>query len=115
MEKNNIILFTNVLWDADVHFEEHYFNSMLDWLIESLKKQGCEFTAPSGTVTRVASQSFGELVEKDENSEIEIRASWSPSNEDNLINHVNAWLELLAISAGLEPIPQGVTSIAGKN
>lgn len=35
-EKNNIILFTNVLWDADVHFEEHYFNSMLDWLIESL-------------------------------------------------------------------------------
>ncbi len=85
------------------------------WLIESLKKQGCDFTAPSGTVTRVASQSFGELEDKDENSEIEIRASWSPTNEDNLINHVNAWLELLAISAGLEPIPQGVTSIAGKN
>ncbi len=53
-------------------------------------------------------------MDKDENSEIEIRASWSPTNEDNLINHVNAWLELLAISAGLEPIPQGVTSIAGK-
>ena len=84
------------------------------WLIESLKKQVCDFTAPSGTVTRVESQSFGELMDKDENSEIEIRASWSPTNDDNLINHVNAWLELLAISAGLEPIPQGVTSIAGK-
>ena len=34
--KNNIILFTNVLWDADVHFETCYFNSMIDWLVETL-------------------------------------------------------------------------------
>jgi hypothetical protein len=85
------------------------------WLIESLKKHGCEFINPSGTVTRVASASFGELVERDEDSEIEVRASWTPSNESNLIEHVNAWLDLLAISAGLEPIPQGVSSIARNN
>ena len=35
------------------------------WLLESLKKHGCEFINPSGTVTRVASASFGELVERD--------------------------------------------------
>ena len=85
------------------------------WLIESLKKHGCEFINPSGTVTRVASASFGELVERDEDSEIEVRASWTPSGEENLAEHVNAWLELLAISAGLEPIPHGVSSIARNN
>jgi hypothetical protein len=85
------------------------------WLLESLKKHGCEFINPSGTVTRVASASFGELVERDEDSEIEVRASWTPTNADNLVEHVNAWLELLTISAGLEPIPQGVSSIARSN
>jgi hypothetical protein len=35
-DKNNIILFTNVLWDADVHFDEHFFNNMLDWLIKTI-------------------------------------------------------------------------------
>lgn len=85
------------------------------WLLESLKKHGCEFINPSGTVTRVASASFGELVERDEDSEIEVRASWTPTNAGNLVEHVNAWLELLTISAGLEPIPQGVSSIARSN
>jgi hypothetical protein len=82
------------------------------WLLESLKKNGCEFLSPSGTVTRVASASFGALEDREEDSEIEIRASWTPTSGDGLINHVNAWLELLAMTAGLEPIPQGVSSIA---
>ena len=82
------------------------------WLLESLKKNGCEFISPSGTVTRVASASFGALEDREEDSEIEIRASWTPSSENNLVAHVNAWLELLAITAGLEPIPEGVSSIA---
>lgn len=85
------------------------------WLLESLKKHGCEFINPSGTVTRVASASFGELVEREEDSEIEVRASWTPTGAENLAEHVNAWLELLAISAGLEPIPHGVSSIARNN
>ena len=82
------------------------------WLLESLKKNSCEFFSPSGTVTRVASASFGALEDREEDSEIEIRASWTPTSGDGLINHVNAWLELLAMTAGLEPIPQGVSSIA---
>jgi hypothetical protein len=85
------------------------------WLIESLKKFGCEYINPSGTVTRVASASFGELVDRDEDSEIEVRASWTPTNPESIVGHVQAWLELLAITAGLEPIPEGVTSIARSN
>ena len=81
------------------------------WLLEALKKNDCEFTAPSGTVTRVASASFGALADREEDSEMEIRASWTPTDGENLLSHVNAWLELLAMAAGLEPIPQGVSSI----
>ncbi|NBY82413.1 MAG: DUF3000 domain-containing protein [Actinobacteria bacterium] len=84
------------------------------WLMESLKKFGCEYVAASGTVTRVASASFGDLEDKDEDSEIEIRASWTPTNQSQLVNNVNAWLELLGMTAGLEPIPEGVSSISRK-
>ena len=31
------------------------------WLLESLTKLNCDYTSPSGTVTRVASSSFGTL------------------------------------------------------
>ena len=82
------------------------------WLIEYLKKNGCEFLAPSGNVTRVASSSFGALEDREEDSEMEVRASWTPTSGEDLVNHVNAWLELLAMTAGLEPIPQGVSSIS---
>jgi hypothetical protein len=82
------------------------------WLMESLKKNNCNFVAPSGTVTRVASASFGSLAGRDEDSEMEIRASWTPTSGDELLSHVQAWIELLATTAGLAPIPEGVTSIS---
>lgn len=34
--KNNIVIFTNVLWDADVHFDQHFFPTMVDWLIQTI-------------------------------------------------------------------------------
>ena len=82
------------------------------WLMESLKKFDCEYVAASGTVTRVASASFGALAGRDEDSEMEIRASWTPTSGSNLVNHVDAWLELLATTAGLSPLAEGVTSIS---
>ena len=39
---------------------------------------GAEFLAPSGTVTRVASESFGGMDGEPASAEIEVRASWSP-------------------------------------
>ena len=81
------------------------------WLMESLKRNDCDFVAPSGTVTRVASASYGTLENRDEDSELEVRASWTPTNGNDIAKHVLAWIELLEISAGLAPIPQGVTQL----
>jgi hypothetical protein len=82
------------------------------WLMESLKANGCDFTAPSGTVTKVASASFGTLENLDEDSELEVRASWTPTSGAQIASHIKAWVELLEMSAGLAPIPEGVTQLS---
>ena len=81
------------------------------WLLEALAKNDCEFTAPSGTVTRVASSSFGSLDERADSAELEVRASWTPTHGDQLPSHVRAWLALLEQCAGLAPIPEGVSEL----
>lgn len=83
------------------------------WLLDSLAAGGCEFTAPSGTVTRVSSASFGKLSPRNDESEIEIRASWSPIIKDSneMLSHVLAWCNLLGEVAGLPPTVEGVAPI----
>ena len=84
------------------------------WLLDSLSAAGCEFNAPSGTVTRVSSASFGKLSPRNDQSEIEIRASWSPIIKDSaeMIKHIDAWCNLLGEVAGLPPIVEGVAPIS---
>lgn len=84
------------------------------WFIDALTNSGAEYVAPSGTVTRVMSASFGQLSTHDESSEIEVRASWTPVNPSELLKHVNAWLELMASAAGLAPLPEGVSSLPSR-
>lgn len=81
------------------------------WLLESLAAHDATFVAPSGTVTRVASQSFGQLADRMPNAEIEIRASWTPKG--TIDSHLAAWYDVLATCAGLPPVPEGVSSISG--
>jgi Protein of unknown function (DUF3000) len=82
------------------------------WLVESLAAHGAEFTAPSGTVTRVASESFGGMDGEPASAEIEVRASWSPLG--TLTDHVEAWGDLLCTAAGLPPVPAGVVAMPSR-
>jgi hypothetical protein len=86
------------------------------WFLESLEGNGCVFTAPSGTVTRVSSASFGKLSPRKDEAEIEIRASWTPqvSAPAELIKHIESWCNLISEVAGLHPIPDGVSAIAAR-
>ncbi|MEY3737183.1 MAG: hypothetical protein RLZZ251_899 [Actinomycetota bacterium] len=81
------------------------------WFLESLRETGAQFRAESGTVTRVASASFGQLSPQDDSSEIEIRASWTPEDGADLERHLQAWISLLSITSGLNPLPEGVASL----
>ena len=88
-----------------------------NWLLASLEKSGCVYNSPSGTVTRVSSASFGKLSPRNNESEIEIRASWTPvisSGADigqTLLSHVMSWCNLIAEISFLPPVIDGVASI----
>ena len=89
----------------------------LGWrfLFDSLDKYGCGYENPSGTVTKVSSASFGTLKGQVESNELEIRASWTPTDPDQIPNHAKAWLEAIEISCGMAPIPNGVTQLSRNN
>ena len=48
------------------------------WLTEALDAHGAAYAAASGTVTRVATESFGGMADEGGTAQIEIRASWTP-------------------------------------
>jgi Protein of unknown function (DUF3000) len=82
------------------------------WLVESLAAHGAEFLVPSGTVTTVASESFGGMEEEPSRAEIEVRASWSPLG--SITDHTEAWGDLLCTAAGLPPVPTGVLTLPNR-
>lgn len=80
------------------------------WLTEALAAHGASHHSPSGTVTRVTSESFGAMADQPAAAELEVRASWTPGSED-LAPHLSAWADLLATAAGLPPVPPGVVAL----
>jgi hypothetical protein len=83
------------------------------WLTEALDAHGAEYAAPSGTVTRVATESFGSMSDEEASAQLELRASWTPVTLE-LALHVEAWGELLCTAVGLPPVPDGVTVIPSR-
>jgi DUF3000 family protein len=88
------------------------------WLSEALAAHHAVYTAPSGTVTKVSSESFGSMSDEDASAQLEIRASWTPAEGPDgsfdLAPHVEAWAELLCTASGLPPVPEGVTSMPSR-
>ena len=89
------------------------------WLTEALSAHGASYAAASGTVTRVATESFGGMADEAGSAQLEIRASWTPLADDeggtlDVGPHVEAWGELLCTAVGLPPVPAGVTVMPGR-
>ncbi|HET6636502.1 MAG TPA: DUF3000 domain-containing protein [Streptomyces sp.] len=83
------------------------------WLTGALEAHGVAHSRPSGTVTRSGSHYFGGLAERQPESELEIRASWTPfaaerADEEapDSAGHLAAWCDLLCQCAGLPPEQQ---------
>lgn len=86
------------------------------WLTEALEAHAAEYIAPSGTVTCVASESFGGLSPEGATAQIEIRASWTPVGDvrAGIGAHVEAWGEVMCAAAGLPPVPEGVATLPNR-
>jgi DUF3000 family protein len=97
------------------------------WLTEALAAHGARYVAPSGTVTKVSSESFGGMADEAPSAQLEIRASWTPVAAEpalpggprvaallDLSPHAEAWGELLCTASGLPPVPDGVAPIPSR-
>jgi Protein of unknown function (DUF3000) len=90
------------------------------WLTEALAAHQADHTAATGTVTRVASESFGEMADRPATAEIEVRASWTPAptagptHGPDLSAHLAGWIDLLCTTAGLPPLPTGVVAMPSR-
>ncbi|MBG6137996.1 DUF3000 domain-containing protein [Longispora fulva] len=73
------------------------------WLIDALSAAGAGHRAAGGTVTQTLSTRFGGLAGEPAAADVELRASWTPLDPDELGAHLEAWCVLLASTAGLPP------------
>jgi hypothetical protein len=82
------------------------------WLTDALTANNADHVAPSGTVTTVLSEGFGQMADDGSHAQIEIRASWTPVG--SLEPHACAWSDLMCTAAGLPPLPPGVVSMPNR-
>lgn len=83
------------------------------WLTEALESAGAEYTAASGTVTRVTNEGFGTMAGDPPRADLELRASWTPVGPVSGA-HAEAWSQLLCAAAGLPPVPAGVVALSSR-
>ncbi|ACZ30909.1 hypothetical protein Xcel_1890 [Xylanimonas cellulosilytica DSM 15894] len=80
------------------------------WVTEAFDDAGISVLALGGTVTRVLSNSFGALAGTPDAVDLELRASWTPT-DTALGTHLHLWADLMATVGGLPPLPDGVTAL----
>ncbi|QAY62829.1 DUF3000 domain-containing protein [Xylanimonas allomyrinae] len=80
------------------------------WVTEAVEAADVDVVAIGGTVTRVLSSSFGALAGTPDAVDLELRASWTPT-DTALGAHLHLWADLMATAGGLPPLPEGVTAL----
>ncbi len=96
---------SNVVEDTD------YANYWWGTLELALVNHAARFSNNTGTITKMISTGVGGLQNEPVHTEIELRASWSPT-EDNLAPHFAAWQDLIADMAGFHIGGEEVVKIA---
>jgi len=85
--------------ESDIIDDADYAQYWWGTLELTLAKHGAQFTHSAGTITKMISTGVGTLQNEPVHTEIELRASWSPT-EDNFAPHFAAWQDLVAEMAG---------------
>ena len=81
------------------------------WLTEARHMHQAGYRAIGGTITQISSTRFGEMTGPEQTTDVEMRASWTPEDDD-IAPHVQAWCALLVSTAGLPP--PGVHSLPSR-
>lgn len=104
-----IICFAKSPLETDIGQDELITDVCWAWLEDALRSRSAGYTNEAGTITRIISQGFGSIAGHSDHAELELRASWSPT-DSNFALHLEAWQDLLCMMSGLPP-ESGVTRI----
>ncbi len=105
-----VICFAKSPLETNIGADEQISDVAWAWLTEALANRSASNTAAAGTATRIISSGYGSLSGQSDHAELEIRASWSPTNTDAAA-HLEAWQDLVCIMSGFPNLPAGVTAI----
>ncbi len=97
-----VVCFAQAPLETDIGLDPFLAEVAWSWLVDALDARGANYTAASGTATKILSTGFGELASQGDGAQIELRASWTPLDHE-ITAHVEGWGELLCMLAGLPP------------
>lgn len=107
-----LVTYATCRLDPDMAAEPLLSEVGWSWLCEALDEAEVPYRALGGTVTRVISEGFGSLADRQTGVEMEVRASWTVEGTQ-LGEHLRLWTGLLCTMAGLPPLPDGVVPLPG--
>ena len=108
-----VVCFAQAPLEVEIGLDPFLAEVTWQWLVDALDSRKAEYTAASGTATKIISSGFGELAKQGDGAQIELRASWTPLDH-NLTAHVEGWGELLCMLAGLPPAGEGVSMLSAR-
>jgi len=108
-----VVCFVQAPLETDIGTDPFLADVAWSWLVDALAARGARYHSLSGTATKILSTGYGELADQGDGAQIELRASWSPSDSE-LSAHVEGWGELLCMLAGLPPTIEGVTTLSSR-
>ena len=108
-----VICFAQAPLETELGVDPFIADVAWSWLVDALATRGAQYSAASGTATRILSTGFGELEGQGQGAQIELRASWSPLDQ-HVGSHVEGWGELMCMLAGLPPAIEGVSLLSAR-
>lgn len=108
-----VVCFAQAPLETDIGVDPFVADVAWSWLEDALEARGAGYHSLSGTATKILSTGYGELAAQGDGAQLELRASWTPS-DDGFGAHVEGWSELLCMLAGLPPTIEGVTVLAAR-
>lgn len=108
-----IVCFAQAPLETEIGLDPFLAEVAWSWLVDALDARSAKYSSASGTATKIISSGFGELAAQGDGAQIELRASWTPL-EDDISSHVEGWGELLCMLAGLPPTTEGVTLLSSR-
>lgn len=110
-----VVIFFRAVLEPDVLQDDLIRQVAWSWVCETTSN--LDLTELGGTVTVNFGESFGSLSDRPSDGFVEVRASWTPTEDehgapmDSLTDHCQAWITCLEMAGGLTPLTDGVIPV----